>query len=176
MKCRWSRIVGFCNNHSRWTIRNLKWSTSSFSTVLCGCLIDTPLLIVQASTSSRLSTRGTAPWIPSSLWKRTFPWFRPWLTAARGSGRHSRRWNGYRCFHDWLFVCVLVCPMWSEKMRTMSLPLTAYSCVNSHNSTKNEDVVNMKLDWDHVFDVELTIFLNCLFNYLLKKIRLYLKS
>lgn len=61
----------------------------SFRTVLCGCLIDTARLIVQASTSSHLSTRGTAPWTPSSLWRRTFPWFRQSLTAARGNGRES---------------------------------------------------------------------------------------
>lgn len=61
----------------------------SFSTVLFGCLIDTVVLIVQASTSSRLSTRGTAPWTPFSLWERTLQWFLLSPTAARGNVHRS---------------------------------------------------------------------------------------
>lgn len=94
----------------------------SFSTVLFGCLIDTVVLIVQASTSSRLSTRGTAPWTPFSLWERTLRRFLLSPTAARGNVHRSWNPNWYWRFCDWLTcrVCVFLCQIVSE---------------NAHNAT-----------------------------------------
>lgn len=57
----------------------------SFSTVLFGCLMDAVVLNSQASTSSRLSTRGTARCTLFSLWRRTLPWFLQSPTAATGN-------------------------------------------------------------------------------------------
>lgn len=57
----------------------------SLSTVLFGCLMDAVVLNAQASTSSRLSTRGTARCTLFSLLRRTLPWFLQSPMAATGN-------------------------------------------------------------------------------------------
>lgn len=90
VKCNWRCIVVFCNNYSSWTISRPKWTI--FLLVLCyldvWCKHKPPLavvLCVQASISSRWSTRGTALCGLFSILKRTSLWFLPSLTAARGN-------------------------------------------------------------------------------------------